>query len=210
MLIMKQELAGHLGNYGNALLWIDQPDKARAIIIESVDLFEQVFAADPEKADPKRQLTTALYRMGTLRDVEGLAPDALSLFERSRVLRAELYAASPDEKNKINLMLAEARVGNVEAAEKLIDELGITDKKNGELHLERARALAQLTRHTEGDKQTALREAALTALERSIAEGYSDPFRVNAEQDLDPLHDADRFRVVVDGLEAARATAKRD
>ena len=148
--------------------------------------------------------------MATLRDVEGLAADALSLFERSRVLRAELYAASPDEKNKINLMLAEARVGNVEAAEKLIDELGITDKKNGELHLERARALAQLTRHTEGDKQTALREAALTALERSVSEGYSDPFRVNAEQDLDPLHDADRFRVVVAGLEAARATAKRD
>ncbi len=210
MLIMKQELAGHLGNYGNALLWIDQPEKARPIVIESVDLFEEVFAADPEKADPKRQLTTALYRMATLRDVEGLAADALSLFERSRVLRAELYAASPDEKNKINLMLAEARVGNVEAAEKLIDELGITDKKNGELHLERARALAQLTRHTEGDKQTTLRESALTALERSVSEGYSDPFRVNAEQDLDPLHDADRFRVVVAGLEAARATAKRD
>ncbi len=207
MLPLKVELAGHLGNYGNACLWIDQPEKAEPLLRESLQLSEEIWAADPEKADYKRALTTAQYRMATLRDAQGHADEALALSERSRQLRSELAQTSPDEKNRINLMLAEARVGNVEAAELLIDELGKSDKQNGELHLERARALAQLTRRTEGDKQTALRDAALTALERAVTEGYSDPFRVSAEQDLDPLHDTDRFKLIVAGLESARATA---
>lgn len=205
MLPLKVELAGHLGNYGNACLWIDQPEKADPLLVESLKLSEEIYAADPEKADYKRALTTALYRLATLRDVQGHTDEALALFERSRLLRSELATASPDEKNKTNLMLSEARVGNVEAAEALINELGESTATNGELHLERARALAQLTRRTEGDKQTELRNAALTALERAVTEGYSDPFRVNAENDLDPLHDEDRFKLVVQNLTDAAA-----
>ena len=207
MLPLKLEFAGHLSNYAQSMLWVDQIEKAEPLIRESLTLFEELHAADPEKADYKRQLTSALYRMAILRDVQGHGGETLSLFERSRKLREELFNASPDEKNKINLMLAEARVGNTEAAMKLIDELGATQNKNGELHLERAKALAQLSRKSEGEQQKKFRDDALTALERSISEGYSDPFRVKAEQDLDPLHETDRFRLALSQLEAARAEA---
>lgn len=203
MLPLKLELAGHLGNYGQSLLWIQQLEKADPIVRDSVKLYEEVFAADPEKADYKRQLTTALYRMATLRDLQGQSVESLSLFERSRKLREELVNGSPDEKNKVNLMLAEARVGRIEAAKKLIDELGASGSKNGELHLERARALAQLSLHAAEAQKAEYVEGALTALERAAEEGYRDPFRVNAEADLAPVRDQDRFKAVVARLQPA-------
>ena len=203
MLPLKLELAGHLGNYGQALLWIQKPDQAEPLIRESVTLFEEIFAADPEKADYKRQLTTALYRMGTLRDLQGHAVEATSLFERCRQLREELNSASPDEKNRINSMLAEARTGRFETAQKLIDELAADEKKDGERHLERARALTQLSVHAAPEKKAEYVTAALTALERSVAEGYSDPFRINAEPDLAPVRNEDRFKAAVASMQPA-------
>jgi tetratricopeptide (TPR) repeat protein len=203
MLPLKLELAGHLGNYGQALLWIQKTDQAEPLIRESVTLFEEIFAADPEKADYKRQLTTALYRMGTLRDLQGHAVEAISLFERCRQLRQELYSASPDEKNRINSMLAEARTGRFETAQKLIDELAADEKKDGERHLERARALTQLSVHAAPEKKAEYVTAALTAIERSVAEGYSDPFRINAEPDLAPVRNEDRFKAAVASMQPA-------
>ncbi len=120
------------------------------------------------------------------------------------MLRGELFAASPDEKNKIILMLAEARTGNSEAAGRLIDELGAVGKINGEVHLERARALAQLSRSATGGQRARLRDEALTALERAVAEGYSDPFRIGHERELDPLHGTARFRDLVARLQENR------
>jgi hypothetical protein len=118
-------------------------------------------------------------------------------------LREELTNGSPDEKNKVNLMLAEARVGRIEAAKKLIDELGASESKNGELHLERARALAQLSLHVEEGQKAEYVEGALTALERAAEEGYRDPFRVNAEADLTPVREQERFKAVVARLQPA-------
>lgn len=143
MLPLKLELAGHLGNYGQSLLWIGQLDKAMPVVRESLNLLEEVYASDPQKADYKRQLSTALYRMATLRDMQGESAEAASLQERCRALRQELADASNDEKNLINLMLIDARCGLVEPTKKLVDELGAVSAKNGELHLERARALAR-------------------------------------------------------------------
>lgn len=64
-------------------------------------------------------------------------------------------------------------------------------------------------RHSEGDSREAYRAAALQALERSVEEGYSDPFRVSAEQDLDPLHEDERFKRVVDDLTKKAAENKK-
>lgn len=202
MLPLRLELAGYLGNYGHSLLWLDRTEGAEPLLRESLQLHEEVFRADPEKADYKRMLSTALYRLATLRDLQGHADESLSLFERARQLREELHTASSDERNATNLMLAEARVGNVERAVAHVDRLGGNPARNGELHLERARALSQLARHSVGERQNAFRESALAALERAVAEGYSDPFRVRAEHDLRPLHDIPRFRAVLNELES--------
>lgn len=204
MLPLKVELSMSLGLYGLSLLWIDRLDAAEPKLTESLTLAEEILAADPEKADFKRNVAGAAYLLGTLRDAQNRPEEALSLFEKSRIRREELFKISDDEKNKINLMLSEARVGNVDVAKKLSDELGTTEKKGGDLHLERARALAQLTRQTEGDIQATMKEAALQALERAVSDGYRDPFRINAEQDLDPLHETDRFKAIVTNLQQAQ------
>ena len=198
MLPLKLELAGHLGNYGQSLLWIGQLDKAMPVVRESLNLLEEVYASDPQKADYKRQLSTALYRMATLRDMQGESAEAASLQERCRALRQELADASNDEKNLINLMLIDARCGLVEPTKKLVDELGAVSAKNGELHLERARALAQLSRHVAAEARPAVVADALTALERAASEGFGDPFRVKSEPDLVPLQAEARFLSVVE------------
>ena len=200
MLPLKLELGGHLGNYGQSLIWLGQLDKAAPMIRESLQLLDEVHAADPQKADYKRQLSVALYRMATLRELQGEAAEATSLQERCRVMRQELVDASNDEKNQINLMLINARCGLVEPARRLIDELGALPAKNGELQLERARALSQLSvRAAEADR-AGLIEQALTALERAVSEGYGDAFRVKSEPDLLPLRNEARFSQVLAGL----------
>jgi eukaryotic-like serine/threonine-protein kinase len=205
MLMLKAELAGHLNLYGKSLLWIDRPEDAEARIREGRDLWDQLYQADPEKVAYKRSLSNSLYFLGTLREIQERDDESLSAFERSRLLRAELNETSSDQKNRIHLMLAEARVGNIAAAQTLSDELRKTDESNSELHLERARALTQLSNKAETEEQqSGFTDAALAALERSVEEGYSDPFRVTAEPDLDPLHEHDRFKRVVAELQERR------
>ena len=134
------------------------------MLTEGKDRAESLHALDPKNAGYKNILGVANYYLGTARDEQQNSDEALAVFERSRAIRTEIHANSGNTSSKVNLMLAEARLGNVEAAQKLIDELGASEKKNADLHLDRARPLAQLTRQTEGDQQSALREAALTAL----------------------------------------------
>ncbi|MFO0224508.1 MAG: hypothetical protein ACK56E_14430, partial [Planctomyces sp.] len=136
-------------------------------------------------------------RMATLRDMQGESAEAASLQERCRALRQELADASNDEKNRINLMLIDARCGLVEPTKTLVDELGAVSAKNGELHLERARALAQLIRHVPAESRADLVGQALQALDRAVDEGFADPFRVQSEPDLAPLRSESRFSEVL-------------
>jgi tetratricopeptide (TPR) repeat protein len=205
MLPLKSELAGHLKLYGKSMLWIDRPSAAAPLLQEAMSLWDELYEADPESVAFKRGLAESLYFMATLRQVQGHAAESLSLFERSRLLRSELHDVSPDEKNQINLMLSEASVGNNDKARELIDELGRTEAPNSEVHLERARALTQLSVKASTDEErSALQSEALTALERAVTDGYSDPFRVSAEVELDPLHELDRFKLVVARLQEVR------
>jgi len=123
------------------------------------------------------------------------------LFEASRSLRTELFSKSGDQKNQINLMLASARSGQVEEARKHIDELGASEGTDGELHLERARALAQLARHVDENAKAAVLDEAVAATQRAVDEGYQDPFRVNAEPDLESLRSREDFKAIVTNLQ---------
>ncbi len=203
MLIMKTELAGFLKLYGKSLLWIDRVDEGGKQLREAVSLSEESYLSDPEKADLKRGFAEALYLLATARDLQDRKDEALSLFERSRLIRANLYEASPDEKNQINIMLSEARVGNVEAALEHIEALAETTEVNSELHLQRARALAQLSLVVADEQREQLRSDSLDALQRSIDEGFGDPFRVAAEADLEPIRDTDRYAGILQSMQTA-------
>ena len=197
---LKSELAGQLALYGRSLLWLDRLEPSEPILTDAVKLCNEAYQSDPEKSDLKRSLAFALYNMGTLRDLQSRKDEALGHFERSRGLRADLYKVSPDEKNGFLLLQSEARVGNVKFAKELSDKLGVGTTANQELHLERACALSQLARHAEGDERANLLGEALTALERSVADGYLDPFRISSDPDLRPLHDETRFAVLLQNL----------
>ena len=90
----------------------------------------------------------------------------------------------------------------MEEARELIDQLGESDQEDGQLHLQRARALTSLSRHLPESDRGGVMEEAITALKRSVAEGYSDPFRVNAEPDLRPLRELESFQQILTELKA--------
>jgi eukaryotic-like serine/threonine-protein kinase len=203
------ELAQQLSLYGRSLLWIRRVDEAVPILNEAVKLCNEALGSDPEKAELKRALASSLFAMGTLRDLQGNPDEALGHFERSRGLRADLYKSSPDSKNGVNLMRSEARVGNSKVAKELSDEFGQATKPNAEAHLDRACALAQAARALQGDEHAAFIDEALTSLERSIAEGYMDPFRVSKDLDLLPLHNEPRFIAVRKQLETPNPAVKK-
>ena len=195
---LQQGLAGFLGNYGNAYLWLDRPQDAKPLIEESLQRQQALRAEDPKNARYSSDVAVAHYRLGTYYDVIGDATNARKQFESCRDLRKQQFALSANDSNKKSLMLALARCGDLEEARVIIDALGKSTARSGELHLERARALAQLSRHlaNEQERSTTI-DAAFVALERAIKEGFSDPFRIMAEQDLDPLHADPRFESLV-------------
>ena len=203
-LIASDQLASQLRNYGQYMLKSGRTDDAAALLAEANELAEKNYTKDPTSAQLKRNFGYTQYYLGTARDAQGHENEALALFERSRVIRDEMHANSPDKSNKVSLMLTEGRLGNVDAARKLIDELASLETKDPDLRLDIARSFAQLTRYTEGDAQTQIVEAAIAALEKSVEDGLRDPFPIGSEPDLVPLHGNERYNAIVSDLQKRR------
>lgn len=194
----REQLALQLRNYGQYMLRAGRADEAARLMGQSNDLAEQNFNDDPANSNFKRAFGHSQYYLATARDAQGHRDEALALFERSRFLRSEMHENSPDQANTINLMLAEARVGNIEATQQRVEELSTSASDDPELFLDIARALVQLARHADEDAARGeLRDSALAALERCVAAGLRDPFPVSAEPDLIPLRNDDRFADIV-------------
>ena len=200
----KDLLAVQLQNYGKLMLKVNRLDDAARLLGEANDLSETLFNLDPKNARYKRTFGHSQFYLGTVRDAQGMTSDAVALFERSRVLRAEMVANSPDQSNKVNLMLAESRLGNIDATQSLVDELAKSNKKDPDLRLDIARSLAQLTRRADGDLRNKLREASLAALDRCVEDGLSDPFPIANEPDLVPLRGDERFKSTIAKLTSLR------
>ena len=65
-----------------------------------------------------------------------------------------------------------------------------------------------MARISEGPDKIKLMDEALVALERSVSEGYQDPFRISVDIDLKPLQGEARFAAVVQKLKTG-AIAKQ-
>lgn len=201
MLIMKTELAGYLKIYGKSLMWLDRAEDALAPMRESVQLSEEAWQTDPAKASLKRAFAESLYLFGNLKESLNLPNEAVALHERSRLVWSELVDDSPDEKNRISLMLAESAVGNVEATQELANAMSQGAETNAELHLERARALARLSTFVDGEQRDELVNDALEALQRSVTEGFSDPFRLRVEPELASIRNHPRYLEILSKLQ---------
>lgn len=201
-LAWKSELAGYLALYGRSLTWINELDRALPILRESVVLSDEVHTADPEKVFYARSLSTALYRLAIVRDLQGDAVEAGTLQERCRSLRQALADATPNSHNLYNLMEICARSGRSEQVRQVARDLETLRGPKAPLTIDHAQAFAQMSRHVpEADRPAVIAEA-LTALEQAVDGGFSDPFRVKCEPDLAPLRGEARFAAVVARLEA--------
>ncbi len=200
----RNALVIQLTNFGQYMLRSGRFDEGAAALAEANVLAEAAYTEDPANAQAKRTFGVTQYYLGTARDAQGLAPDALVLFERSRVIRSELVANSPDKDNKVDLMLSEARLGNTEAAQALITDLSKNEAQNSELRLDIARSQAQLARSADGDARETLLVQAIASLQQCIDEGLIDPFPVANEPDLIPMREDPRFLDIVKTLQQKR------
>lgn len=200
----RDQLFRQLTNFGQYMVRTERFDEGAAALAEANVLAEALYTEDPGNAQAKRNFGVTQYYLGTARDAQGLAPDALVLFERSRVIRSELVANSPDKPNKVDLMLSEARLGNAEAARALITDLSGSEAKDPELRIDLARSLAQLARAAAEDAREPLVAQAIQNLQRAIDEGLIDPFPVANEPDLLPLREDPRFQSIVQTLQQKR------
>ena len=199
----RDQLALQLRNYGQNMLRVGRAEDAVRLIGEAHDLTEQNYLYDTKNANFKRSHSYSLYYWGVARAEAGQAANALALFERARALRQEMFDVSPDQVNKVNLMLVEGRLGNAESAEKWIGELSKTTAKDPDLRLDLARTLAQLSeQESDVEKKEQFRTRAFDSLSQSIADGLLDPFAISSEVDLKPLRADARFDALVNQLKA--------
>jgi serine/threonine protein kinase len=199
----KIEFARFCGSFGDFYFWTDRPDKARPLFDLSIHLLGELVAENPKNVTYQNYWSTAYYRLGCLLD-DLNDPAAQDAFESSRKLREEIVKASSDsQKRQSEWMMALARCGNVEQASQLAAKLRAV-KLDAEIHLERARALAQSFRYAKQDEQRqSLRNDAFEALEFALRDGYADPFKIEREPDLKPLRDDPRFAEVLAKVPAA-------
>jgi serine/threonine protein kinase/tetratricopeptide (TPR) repeat protein len=195
---LKRVFAGTIGTYGNALQWEEQPVKALELYNESLRLMKEVFAEDPAN-HVKKALATAHFRLGTLLDSQGQPDDAKQHFEDCRKLRAQM-AESGSSTSRQDLMVVLARLGEFDEAQKLESEFAASKLPDPEVHLYRARCLAQLSRHAEPDDVDRLQTAAIDALAKAIADGYADPYKIRVEPDFAPIRADERFKAAIDQM----------
>ena len=201
---LQETFAGIAGNWGLAWHWMNQLKKSRTLLEESVEIYRQQFEADKESALLKRRYGTALYRVGAVLFDLGQHDEAQAKFTQCKALRAELAATGGVEFRK-HYMQVLARVGELEESRKLAAELGETKTPDPDMHWERAQALSQIARQTDGAAKPAALDAAFAALNKCIDDGYSDPFKVRVEPDFKPLRADERFATALRRIEERNA-----
>ncbi len=199
----RDQLSLQLRNYGQNMMRTGRVDDAVRLIGNAHDLTEKNFGEDPNNAGFKRAHGHSLYYLGVARFEAGQLPDSIALFERSRALRQEMFDVSPDQSNKVSLMLSEARLGNQEAAEKWIGELSKVTVKDPDLRLDLARALSQLAaQQPDAAKRGELKDRAVAALEQAVADGLADPFAITSEVDLKPIRGEAGYSKAIEAIKA--------
>jgi serine/threonine-protein kinase len=194
-------LASFISMHGQAHLLLAEPKKSLPLLDEAIGIQKTLYQQDPKAAAKGRAAAETWYRLAVAHDMLGENEKAKAAVQACQEIRTKLAAQSADIKNRSSLMLADARLGNVPSATKTADEILADEKSSPEHCFDAARAMAQASRHSsEVDAKSTLIQKALTALERSIKKGYSEPFRIQHEDDLAPLRDEQRFKDVLTKL----------
>ncbi|MFK7821464.1 MAG: protein kinase [Planctomycetaceae bacterium] len=192
---LRDAFSGFLSINGRAHLWLNQPDKALVALKEAVEIQQKVYEQDPKVARNGRAAAETHFRLAVAYDLLDQKDQAQTSLQACHKIRTKLVAQSDDIKNRVSLMLVDARLGNVPNATKTAAEILADEDSSAEHYLDAARAFAQISRHVVNDEaKPAVTQKAIKSLERCVEQGYSEPFRIEHENDLEPLRTDAAFK----------------
>jgi tetratricopeptide (TPR) repeat protein len=199
--ISRQKLLGASSQAGYWRFVSGQPDEARPLYEQSLDLATKLAAEFPAQAPLKATLSLIHYRMGVLLHSQQ-DPLAKEQFDACLRIRAQLAANDPtNDKRKLELLLVLARLGRQASATRISREvLSQVKQLDIELLLDLARAYAQCSvADPNASGAEAHRINALYAIRQAIAQGHQDKVYLRTEPDFQPLRDLPEFQQLVAG-----------
>jgi hypothetical protein len=219
-LLYRQDLAIISAEFGDFLL-MRKKDAAAAKQMYTLSVVHlRPVAQPPELARPVNNLALNYYRVATATLKTGDVPNAVRLYglcleTREAQLRdAERLAASRKDKDpaylitaKINLMLAQARVGKYKEAAAFAQELAEKFPGNRRWLFQSACGFA-LSSAAVPETEPKLKEEylrrSIECLNRAADNGYDDAMALENDPDLDPVRTDARFPSVLERVKLLR------
>jgi tetratricopeptide (TPR) repeat protein/tRNA A-37 threonylcarbamoyl transferase component Bud32 len=196
------------------------PD-ARNDMQRCLKLLDEIARADPRNVSSQQNLSKAHYRLGNLDLLEMKPDDARAHFDAALRIRAAQSDVNKEMiARQLELILAQAQVGLVDAAVATAARLAAHPKVDPELHIHLARCYAIASRtlpDRELERAQTLQAKAMDALGAAVKDGYRDLGCLEGEPDLAPLRDRDDFKALLaamppsaqSGRDASKSGANR-
>jgi serine/threonine protein kinase len=186
---------------GEIRLFAGQLEAARSEMNESRDLYQLLVKTEPRNVFYNRNLSKALYRLGVIDTLDEKPDSARAHFEAALAIRESLVGASKDnDRRKMELMLSQAQVGQVDAAIATADQLAAGPNVDAELrmYLGRCYAIASRTLPArESERSQSLQERAMGSLRAAVNDGFRDRAYLQGETDFVSLRNRDDFKAMI-------------
>jgi hypothetical protein len=180
--------ASREGMYAEFLLQTGRTEEGMTHLDHASEMTKKLLAVAPANSDFIREDSLAKYRLCQWRRELHL-PDADVSARRALELRQLRTKIDPtSDRAKIELLLSESQIGDIDTARVHLDELLNASKIDNEQLIELARAACNLAIRTEDVSQkTTWLDQAQAALQRAIDQGFQDAVMLRNEVDLRPL-----------------------
>lgn len=188
--------------YGYRLFRNGKTDDGLKLLREGTQVAKEAAKRNEDDYQSQYNYSVALYQLGTVLESKGL-DESRAYFADCVTVREALREKNANLKNETMLMIAYARAGKPEAAEKIASRLNENAKLEGKHRVDIARAYSQSSRFLDDvDRSKLLISQSVTVLRQAIADGYQDWHELSTEPDFDPVRELDAFRKMVADLKA--------
>jgi len=174
---------------------------ARTDVQAGLKLYEEIARADPRNIYRQRNVAQAHYILGSFDVIEEKAGDARAQFDQVLTIRRDLAAISKDnDRIQLELALAEAQVGQVDAAMTIADRFAAGASIDSEQRLDLARCYAVASRTlpaADSGRARTLQAKAMGVLGAAARDGYRDWSYLQGQPDFAPLRNRDDFQALL-------------
>ena len=202
--LVKQNLADVLYLNADTVAYAGNLGGARTDMQTALKLYEEIAAADPRNVYSQRNVGKAHYWLGKLNLADDNVDAARTHFGLALKIRSELAATSKaNDRIQVELALAQAQVGQVEAAVKTADRFAAGAAVDPEQRLELARCYAIASRTVPSQdvaRARELQDKAIAAIRKALADGFRDRIFLDGELDLAPLRLRDDYKALLAGM----------